>query len=160
MQAFTDVLPVLSQPIPMGREEELLQGFVELADRLLLGDSFVALQPLDDRAGRRGHSIGKLSLPTPRRAFHQQRFLHARREISYFEPHRINHVSGRPKLFRKLTQRTEHFNAEPYSGKSWTPNFGEREPGQAISGGACQGLLAIHVPHQKGKTIRYQQYLA
>src|SRR5207245_6179291 len=108
--------------------------FVEPADRFLLGDSFVALQPLDDRSGRRGDSIGKLSLAAPGRAFHQQRFLHARREISYFEPHRIDHVSGRPKLFRKLTKRTEHFDVEPYSGKSWTPNFGERETGQPVSG--------------------------
>src|SRR5438046_9975014 len=129
MQALADLFPALPQRLALGRQEELLQGFVEPADRFLLGDSFVALQPLDDGSRRRGHSICKLSLAAPRRAFHQQRFLHARREISYFEPHRIDHVSCRPKFFRKLTQRTEHFNAEPYSRKGCTPNFSGRENG-------------------------------
>jgi len=43
MQALADVLPVLSEPSSLGRKEQILQGFVELADGLLFRDPLVAL---------------------------------------------------------------------------------------------------------------------
>ena len=103
MQAVPNVLPVVPEALSLGREEELLQGLIEFPDGLFFRDSFVALEALHDRPGGRGHGIGKFGLPTPRRAFHQKRFLHLRREIHDFERHWLDHVPGGSKPFRQLT---------------------------------------------------------
>jgi hypothetical protein len=43
MQPAANRAPVFAKALPLDRQEQSLKGFIELADRFVLGDTFIAL---------------------------------------------------------------------------------------------------------------------
>src|SRR5271167_2947213 len=92
VEAVAKVTPRWLETAGLRFQEELLQGFVEFPDDLLLGDSHVTLQPLDDCVSRRCYRISQLGLATSWRTFYQQWFPHARCQIHHLQRDRIDDV--------------------------------------------------------------------
>ena len=97
----------------MSLKEELLQGFVELPDDFFFGDADIALKSFHNRVGRCCYRIRQLGLATPWWALDQQRFVHPRCQIHYFQGYRIDYVACGAQLFSEFSCGQEHVGFLP-----------------------------------------------
>ena len=134
MQTVPDRIPVLLQPIRLHLQEQLLKGGVELADRLLFVDAFIALQPFDDGVPGRRDRLGQSGLAAARRTLDNDRLLHPRRQEHHLKRDGVDDVLRRHQTLAEIFDRREHafplarFYGErsfcPYSRSAATSRLG------------------------------------
>src|SRR5882762_7624637 len=99
--------PSLLRDVQPGFKEQLLQRFVEFPNRLVFGDSNVALKPLHVCIRSSRHRIRELGFAASGRTFYQQRLVHAGGQIDNLQRHRIDEVTSGTQLVGEFGRRSK-----------------------------------------------------